>query len=1060
MVRAGGARQGMVKRSSTTAFAKSTRPEIGGVVAREALFTRLDGAAGRTVVWISAPPGFGKTTLAASYLEARNYRWAWYQVDPDDDDGETFFHYVAHAVRKLRRDGDALPAYGPEHRDNLAAFSRRFFRTLFANADGPTALVLDNLHELGAESPLRQILEAGLPQVPRQSCVIVTSRAAPPVGLARLQASGQMVCAGADALKMTAAELAAMAGLRGKSLGVTALTQMQQRADGWAAALVLMIEHHKLLDAALPVAAADETTPKAVFDYLAGEIFERFDPPTQRLLLHVACLPRVTIEIARALSGDEGAARVLFNLAHNDYFVRELVGPEGRVFQFHPLLREFLLRRAARDLPHAVGTDARHRAAGLLRDSGQAEDALAMFIEGRDWREVGAIVREQSDGLLQQGRHATLAAWLELLPPGVLQGSAALTADHGAALAHASPRAARRRFEQAFDLFQRDGDAAGMARACLGVIETILREFDDLAALDRWLGLFDRAAAKAPEHAVPGVVLLARMWREPGHPAVARMRDAHDPAGVAGGEIARSLAALLNGDFALSAAISKGIGAGSTSSRLALATCNALRALLDGDNAAALASARAGLAIGADEAVQGHDAWLRTLCAAACVGLGELDKARAELDIVDALALRRGDRAFVHHVHGALALATGNVGLALREARSAALLAVEAGLPWFEGLARIATAQLLAMAGERPGAESQVRLAEALAQRVGSPLLRLSVLFTQAAVAVAADDEPAAVAPLQAGLSLARELGLHHVPGLPPSLLAALCAVALRRGIAIEHTRTLIDAGRLAPPPSAVRLRRWPWAFEVTTLGDFALARSGERLEFSAKGPGRPVELLKVLISLGGQNVRADQIADALWPHVDADYAHKSFTATLHRLRRIFGEDDAVRLRDGRLSLNEALFWHDGRALDQVLADIDGCFRPDRAAPSEPTLRALVEEALLLYRGPFLLDDVGHPAYVARREQLRSRLLRAMARAARHWEESGRGDAAIDAYLRCIDADEQCEAFYRHLMLAYQRHGDTAEALSTYERLRSVLSARLQGVPSAETQEVFARLRA
>jgi len=336
----------------------------------------------------------------------------------------------------------------------------------------------------------------------------------------------------------------------------------------------------------------------------------------------------------------------------------------------------------------------------------------------------------------------------------------------------------------------------------------------------------------------------------------------------------------------------------------------------------------------------------------------------------------------------------------------------------------------------------------------------VSVLFAQAAVAIAADDEPTSVAPLQAGLSLALELGLHHVPGLPASVVAALCAVALRRGIAVEHTRTLIDVGRLAPPPSAARLRRWPWTFAVTTLGDFALARAGERLEFSAKGPGRPVELLKVLMSLGGQNVRADQIADALWPHVDADYAHKSFTATLHRLRRIFGEDDAVRLRDGRLSLNESLFWQDGRALDQVLAEIDACFRPGQAKIDEPALGALVEEALLLYRGPFLLDDVGHPAYVARREQLRSRLLRAIARVARHWEESGHSDAAIDAYLRCIDADEQCEAFYRHLMLSYQRRGDTAEALATYERLRAVLSARLQGVPSTETQEVFARLRA
>ena len=175
----------MAQPSSTTAFAKSTRPEISGVVQREALFARLDGTPARTVAWISAPPGFGKTTLAASYLEARSYRWAWYRVDPDDDDGATFLHYLARAMRKLRGAGAELPAFGPEHR-SMAAFARHFFRALFTGAVGPVALVLDNLHELVADSPLRSILEAGLLEVPRQCCIIVTSRAPPPASLSRL----------------------------------------------------------------------------------------------------------------------------------------------------------------------------------------------------------------------------------------------------------------------------------------------------------------------------------------------------------------------------------------------------------------------------------------------------------------------------------------------------------------------------------------------------------------------------------------------------------------------------------------------------------------------------------------------------------------------------------------------------------------------------------------------------------------------------------------------------------------------------------------------------------
>jgi DNA-binding SARP family transcriptional activator len=223
-------------------------------------------------------------------------------------------------------------------------------------------------------------------------------------------------------------------------------------------------------------------------------------------------------------------------------------------------------------------------------------------------------------------------------------------------------------------------------------------------------------------------------------------------------------------------------------------------------------------------------------------------------------------------------------------------------------------------------------------------------------------------------------------------------------------------------------------------LGRALIERAGQPVEFAGKGPGRPMELLKVLIANGGQNVRADQLADALWPHVDADYAHKSFTATLHRLRRLLDDDEAVTLRDGRLSLNGGLVWVDTWTLEQALAD------------------AKLDEALRLYRGPFLPDEAEQPSYIACREQLRARLLRTLMRAVREHEEAGRPDAATDLYLRLIDADPLFEAAYRNLMLLMQRRRELAEARAVYERLRTVLSMRLKMMPSPETQAVFAAL--
>jgi DNA-binding SARP family transcriptional activator len=203
--------------------------------------------------------------------------------------------------------------------------------------------------------------------------------------------------------------------------------------------------------------------------------------------------------------------------------------------------------------------------------------------------------------------------------------------------------------------------------------------------------------------------------------------------------------------------------------------------------------------------------------------------------------------------------------------------------------------------------------------------------------------------------------------------------------------------------------------------------------------------------------VRSDQLADALWPRVDADYAHKSFTTTLHRLRRIFEDDEALTLRETRLSLEPRLVWVDTWALEQLLAELEGALREPRAR-AEPALRALAEEALALYRGPFLPDESEQPSFIACREQIRGKVLRCLTRVARWWEDNGMAEAATDCYLRCIDADPLCEAFYRYLMLSYQRRGERGEALATYERLRTMLSTRLKVMPSPETQSVYTAL--
>lgn len=390
-------------------------------IPRRELVQRISAAiADHAVIGVVAAAGFGKTTLLVQVAESidRPGRVAWMTVDEDDDSVAGFFGSLAQCLQGLALDWLQPPA---ELQRALAgaANAARVAATAVAAAlesrpGAPIVVFVDDLHR-GPAPGVGEFLEALIERLPVHVCLVIASRVGLPVPMARWVVSG-------EALELTSRELAfsldeAMAVDRSDvagSLRADRVRDVLARTGGWAAGTAMLLRGARDTAALVASRASNES----LYDYLAGEVFDRLEPGLQEFALQCSILSDMTPQLCGAVTGCADARGMLRALYRQDLFVTA-VESNAPTLRFHDLFRDFLQARLARESPALVRE--------LHARAGRAETtpmrAIGHFMEGECWSQALQCLAEHIETLVASGHRETVRRWIERVPAEAVEAS-------------------------------------------------------------------------------------------------------------------------------------------------------------------------------------------------------------------------------------------------------------------------------------------------------------------------------------------------------------------------------------------------------------------------------------------------------------------------------------------------------------------------------------------------------------------------------------------------------------------------------------------------------------
>ena len=415
---------------ATKLYIPEPRPNL---VQRASLIDRLNRGINHKLTLISAPAGFGKTTLLSEWISHSEIPVAWISMDKGDGDSVKFIHYLIAAFQKFDANigRTLLSILQSPQLPEIESLVTDLIKEL---TDLPSDLVLvfDDYHSIDTEE-IHKIVELLLDYLPTHVHLVIATRVDPPLPLARLRVSNQLTEMRAIDLCFTADETTLFFNkIMNLKLSNHDISILESRTEGWIAGLqlaALSMQGREDVSSFIKTFAGDD---RHVVDYLAEEVLNIQSEQIQNFLLQTSILNRLSAPFCDFVTNTKGSQNLLNELERANLFVVPLDN-KRYWYRYHHLFAELLQQRLHQKQSDLV-VKLHMRASKWCRQNGLEDEAVDHALAAQDFEQVALLIGEQADAIWERGEHDKFRRWLEKFPTDLVFSNPLLSILHAESL--------------------------------------------------------------------------------------------------------------------------------------------------------------------------------------------------------------------------------------------------------------------------------------------------------------------------------------------------------------------------------------------------------------------------------------------------------------------------------------------------------------------------------------------------------------------------------------------------------------------------------------------------